>query len=56
MAQRLIGKSEAAEYCGCSVSCFASWVAKGLMPKPLNGTRKWDKRAKIGRASCRERV
>ncbi|MBX5239364.1 AlpA family transcriptional regulator [Rhizobium sp. NLR22b] len=42
---RLIGRKEAAEYCGISPSCFSMWVARGIMPPTLPGTRRWDRRA-----------
>ncbi|NRP70634.1 hypothetical protein ILFOPFJJ_01515 [Ensifer psoraleae] len=42
---RLIGRKEAAEYCGISPTCFSMWVASHKMPPPIPGTRKWDKRA-----------
>lgn len=42
---RLIGRKEAAEYCGISPTCFSIWVASHKMPPAIPGTRKWDKRA-----------
>ncbi|WP_376742150.1 helix-turn-helix transcriptional regulator [Ensifer canadensis] len=42
---RLIGRQEAAAYCGISPTCFSMWVASHKMPPPIPGTRKWDKRA-----------
>lgn len=42
---RLIGRREAAEYCGISPTCFSMWVASHKMPPAIPGTRKWDKRA-----------
>lgn len=42
---RLIGRREAAEYCGITPTCFSMWVASHKMPPPIYGTRKWDKRA-----------
>ena len=42
---RLIGRKEAADYCGISPSCFSMWVASHKMPPAVPGTRKWDKRA-----------
>lgn len=42
---RLIGRKEAADYCGVSPSCFSMWVASHKMPPAVHGTRKWDKRA-----------
>ena len=42
---RLIGRHEAAAYCGISPTCFSMWVATHKMPPAIPGTRKWDKRA-----------
>ncbi len=42
---RLIGRKEAANYCGISPTCFSMWVANHKMPPAIPGTRKWDKRA-----------
>ncbi|WP_197729469.1 helix-turn-helix transcriptional regulator [Rhizobium ruizarguesonis] len=42
---RLIGRKEAAEYCGISPTCFSLWVSTHKMPPAIPGTRMWDKRA-----------
>lgn len=42
---RLLGRKEAAEYCGIAQSTFSMWVATHKMPQTIPGTRKWDKRA-----------
>lgn len=42
---RLIGRKEAAAYCGISPTTFSMWVASHKMPPAVPGTRKWDKRA-----------
>lgn len=42
---RCLDRSAAAEYCGLSVAGFSLWVAKGFVPGPLPGTRKWDRLA-----------
>ncbi|MBY5614136.1 helix-turn-helix transcriptional regulator [Rhizobium leguminosarum] len=42
---RLIGRREAAEYCGIADSTFSLWVSTHKMPPCIPGTRKWDKRA-----------
>ncbi|NRQ15590.1 hypothetical protein [Ensifer sesbaniae] len=44
-APRLIGRKEAAAYCGIGESTFSLWVATHKMPPAVPGTRKWDKRA-----------
>jgi hypothetical protein len=42
---RLMSGAVAAAYCGLSPASFAKWVADGRAPKPLPGTRRWDKHA-----------
>ena len=42
---RLIGRKEAAAYCGIGESTFSLWVSTDKMPSAVPGTRKWDKRA-----------
>ncbi|TFV69425.1 hypothetical protein E4K64_33375 [Bradyrhizobium frederickii] len=42
---RLISGSEAAAYCGVTVATWAKWVAAGIVPPPLPGTRRWDRKA-----------
>jgi predicted DNA-binding transcriptional regulator AlpA len=42
---RLIGRKEAAAYCGVSPSCFSLWVATHKMPPAVPGTRRWDRKA-----------
>lgn len=42
---RLITRSEAALYCGLTTSGFSDWVKRGVLPTPIPGTARWDKRA-----------
>lgn len=42
---RLLSRAEAAAYCGLKPSRFSEWVKSGLVPPPLPGTKKWDRRA-----------
>ncbi|EPE98641.1 helix-turn-helix transcriptional regulator [Rhizobium grahamii] len=42
---RLIGRKEAAAYCGVWPTCFSMWVSSGKMPPAIPGTRKWDRKA-----------
>lgn len=42
---RLLGRKEAAAYCGIAESTFSLWVSTHKMPTAIHGTRKWDKRA-----------
>lgn len=43
---RGLSREQAAEYCGCdSLSAFDDWVRKGIVPKAMNGTNRWDRKA-----------
>lgn len=43
---RGMSKEQAAAYAGCeSLSAFSEWVRRGIMPRPIPGTRKWDLKA-----------
>lgn len=42
MNQRLLTKTQAAEYCGYSVNRFADLVREGVFPQQLTGLRRWD--------------
>jgi hypothetical protein len=43
---RGMSKEQAAAYAGCdSLSAFNDWIRRGIMPGPIPGTRKWDRRA-----------
>ncbi|MBX4989571.1 helix-turn-helix transcriptional regulator [Rhizobium lentis] len=42
---RLMGRKDAAAYCGIAESTFSLWVAAHKMPPCIPGTRKWDRRA-----------
>lgn len=42
---RLISSHDAAAYCGVTAATFARWVTDGRVPKPLPGTRRWDRKA-----------
>lgn len=44
-APRLMSGPDAAAYLGLTSSAFAKWVAEGRIPKPLPGTRRWDRKA-----------
>jgi hypothetical protein len=43
-APRLMTRQEAAAYCNLKATAFSTWVASGLLPRPLPGTRRWDRR------------
>jgi len=42
---RVMSRAEAAAYCGCTVVGFSDWVRRGIVPGPIPGTRKWDRKA-----------
>jgi hypothetical protein len=43
---RCLDRQQAAAYCGCdSLSTFADWVRRGIIPGPIPGTHRWDRRA-----------
>jgi hypothetical protein len=44
--KRCLTKQEAADYCGCrTLAAFDDWRAKGIVPPPIPGTARWDKKA-----------
>jgi hypothetical protein len=44
--RRGMTKAEAANYCGCeSVSAFDDWIRRGIVPGPIPGTHRWDRKA-----------
>lgn len=46
IAPRGLSKQQAAEYCGCeSTSSFDDWVRRKIVPGPITGTARWDRRA-----------
>lgn len=46
MMPRCLSRRQAAEYCGCgSLSTFDDWVRRGIVPGPITGTRRWDRKA-----------
>lgn len=39
-------REQAAEYCGCeSLAGFYDWVRRGIVPKAMAGTTRWDQKA-----------
>lgn len=46
IAPRGLSKVEAAAYCGCRTEgAFDDWVQKGIVPGPIPGTTRWDRKA-----------
>lgn len=43
---RGLSREQAAAYCGCeSLSAFDDWVRRKLVPGPMKGTHRWDRKA-----------
>jgi len=42
---RLLNRDDAAAYCGLSTDGFDDWRRRGLLPGPIEGTRRWDRKA-----------
>lgn len=43
---RGMSKEDAAAYAGCkSLSTFNDWICRGILPGPIPGTHKWDRKA-----------
>lgn len=42
---RLMSGATAAAYCGVMPATWSKWVASGVMPKPVEFTRRWDRKA-----------
>ncbi|BCM83814.1 hypothetical protein [Methylobacterium indicum] len=46
MLPRGLTRDQAAEYCGCETTdAFDDWVRRGIVPGPMIGTRRWDRKA-----------
>lgn len=45
MSGRCLTREQAAEYCGLSLDGFDDWRRRGLIPGPIAGTRRWDRKA-----------
>lgn len=46
LTPRGLTREQAAEYCGCeSVAAFNDWVRKRIIPGPMPGTTRWDRKA-----------
>ena len=46
LVPRGLSREQAAEYCGCeTVVAFNGWVRKRIIPGPIPGTHRWDRRA-----------
>jgi hypothetical protein len=46
IAPRGLSKPAAAAYCGCEcLSTFDDWIKRGIIPGPIPGTHRWDRKA-----------
>lgn len=46
LTKRGLTKQEAADYCGCNtLSAFDRWIQKGLIPRAMPRTSRWDLKA-----------
>lgn len=43
MPARAMTRAEAAAYCGVTLSGFADWQRRGIVPGPMAGTKRWDR-------------
>ena len=42
---RCLSVREMASYCQLTTNGVRSWVSRGILPPPLPGTRRWDRKA-----------
>lgn len=45
MDSRGLSREDAAKYLGLSPAGLDSWVARGMIPGPIPGTKRWDRKA-----------
>ncbi|GEO18068.1 hypothetical protein MAE02_57640 [Microvirga aerophila] len=42
---RCLSRADAALYCGLTPEGFDAWVRRGIVPSPISGTQRWDRKA-----------
>lgn len=42
---RCLTREQAAEYCGLTPEGFSAWQRQGIVPGPIPGTKRWDRKA-----------
>jgi hypothetical protein len=42
---RGLSREQAAAYRGCASSAFDDWQRRGIVPGPIRGTKRWDRKA-----------
>ncbi len=45
LCPRGLTREDAAAYCGLSPEGFDAWVKRGIVPGPIPGTQRWDRKA-----------
>ena len=45
IAPRLLTREQAAAYCGVGLTTFTTWIRRGIVPGPVHGTHRWDRKA-----------
>ena len=43
--RRCLTREQAAEYCGLTPEGFSAWQRQGIVPGPIPGTKRWDRKA-----------
>ena len=56
IAPRLLTREQAAAYCGVGVTTFTTWVRRGMVPGPVSGTHRWDRKAIDGALDALSRI
>ncbi len=41
---RVLTKAQVGEYCGIAIDTVSDWMARGLIPCPIPGTQRWDRK------------
>jgi excisionase family DNA binding protein len=42
---RLLTREQAARYCGVGTTTLTDWIERGIIPGPVPGTHRWDRKA-----------
>ena len=56
IAPLLLTREQAAAYCGVGVTTFTAWVRRGIVPGPVSGTQRWDRKAIDGALDALSRI
>jgi len=49
---RVLSRAQAAAYCSCSLASFNDWIRQGIVPGPIPGTNRWDRKAIDAALDC----